>query len=355
MDDPGCSLVVCRAVPWVRPVGIVRLLGISLLALLLAGSTRAQEPSTSDQRSVLNQILLSTYQPTVVGKGLMGFGADDAIRRAGTVVVVQRPGLYGSLSRNEIASMAIHGREASLYRGNKDYVVPVGERFYVFSISTGSDFVSVGLLSTRTIAVGPRSAHVWTSINVFFPEKSLANAEKDVVYRELDDWFVPEGRAAASAAASAPIPAAPAVTPTPAAAPAPPAPEPPVATPPAVLQMGMTREEVTRLLGPAQHEISFESRTWLSYPGVVVVMAYGKLNSVETSTPIPAKIAIHSEPPGAEIYLDTKMVGSSPSTLNVPPGDHDVRVVLAGHADWLRKVHVLAGSEIQLSAQLESR
>jgi len=95
----------------------------------------------------------------------------------------------------------------------------------------------------------------------------------------------------------------------------------------------------------------------LTYPGMVVVLEGGKLTSIEQSgqTSTNAKMAVQSDPVGADILMDGQMVGQTPSTFDMPSGDHEIRVQLAGHQDWVRRVHVLAGSAINLSAKLEKK
>src|ERR1700693_6507477 len=102
-----------------------RLLCFCFALLPLSLPSWAQEKATADQRQILEQILIQTYQPSDVGKKLMGVGAESDIRGPGIIVVIQREGLYGSLTRSEIASSAIDGAQAKLYRGHQDYPVPV--------------------------------------------------------------------------------------------------------------------------------------------------------------------------------------------------------------------------------------
>jgi hypothetical protein len=177
----------------------------------------------------------------------------------------------------------------------------------------------------------------------------IANAEKDVAFHAIDAWFVPEGRSAAAATTGTPSAPAPA----PRYAPAMPAP----AGPPANLTPGMTREEVVKAMGAPQHEVSFQGKTLLTYPGMVVVLEGGKLTSIDQSgqPSINSKVAIQSDPVGADIILDGQMVGQTPSAFDVQPGDHQINVQLAGYQDWVRRVHVLAGSAINLSAKLEKK
>src|SRR5262249_48044573 len=148
---------------------------------------------------------------------------------------------------------------------------------------------------------------VWTALTFYFPAETLANADKDDVFRGIAPWLATEGLAPV-AGPSYPLAAQPAVA-SPAgprvptvAPPAPPPPPQPIA--PAQLAVGMSREDVVAAMGPPQREMSFEGRTWLTYPNMVIVLEGGKLKSIDQSAPAPAKVAIRSTPDGAEIYLD---------------------------------------------------
>jgi hypothetical protein len=328
------------------------LIGLLVCLIFSAGPCWGQQNAAPpDQREVLEQILTQTYYPSIVGKHAMGIGSATEVSRAGIVVVVQRPGLAASIDRAQLASTEVHGLESSLYRGHKDYDVPVGERFYVFSISVGQETVTFGLLTARGIAVGKGNTRLWAAVSFYLPKEVIANAEKDVVFHAIDTWFVPEGRSAPAGTTGTPSAPAPA----PGYAPATAAPAP--AGPPANLTPGMTREQVVAAMGAPQHEVSFQGKTLLTYPGMVVVLEGGKLTSIEQSgqTSTNAKMAVQSDPVGADILMDGQMVGQTPSTFDMPSGDHEIRVQLAGYQDWVRRVHVLAGSAINLSAKLEKK
>lgn len=64
-----------------------------------------------------------------------------------------------------------------------------------------------------------------------------------------------------------------------------------------------------------------------------------------------AQVDIASTPPGADIEVDGKFVGSTPSSITIEPGDHDFVVKKSGFANWERKVTV-SGGHINLSAEL---
>ena len=343
-----------------------------VILLFCAAVVSAQSsPAGSDQRSLLQQILTQTYQPSDVGKKIMGLGTNTDIRRAGTVVVIQQPGLYAALNRNEIASNSIHGLDTTVYRGDKDYPVPAGERFYIFSISVGEDTVTMGLLTGRAIPVAHGAGRLWMVMTFNFPAATLANADKDAVFHAIDPWIMPEGRSPSSAppsyAAAPPSYApAPANSPAPAYAPngqpasAPPsAPAPSAAQQPAApaqnLTPGMSRDQIVSALGNPQREVTFGTKTLLTYPGMVLVLEDGKLASVDQSGQLSARVAVHSDPTGAEIYLDGQLVGSTPSTVDVPGGNHTISVRQDGYQDWQRNLRVLSGSEINLNAKLEKK
>jgi len=60
-----------------------------------------------------------------------------------------------------------------------------------------------------------------------------------------------------------------------------------------------------------------------------------------------------STPSGAEIILDGKYVGSTPSEIAVSTGTHVVEFSMPGFAQWKRELTVLPGSELTVSAVLQ--
>ncbi|HTX16094.1 MAG TPA: PEGA domain-containing protein [Candidatus Baltobacteraceae bacterium] len=65
-------------------------------------------------------------------------------------------------------------------------------------------------------------------------------------------------------------------------------------------------------------------------------------------------VAVVSDPPGAEIYVDGKFVGQTPSTIELPAGSHHVEVKSAGKQDWARDLDVLKDSQLTLHPVLDS-
>lgn len=65
------------------------------------------------------------------------------------------------------------------------------------------------------------------------------------------------------------------------------------------------------------------------------------------------KCSFTSTPPGAEISLDGRYIGSTPSELSVSTGNHVVVVSMPGFAQWNRELTVSPGSELTVNAVLE--
>jgi hypothetical protein len=66
-------------------------------------------------------------------------------------------------------------------------------------------------------------------------------------------------------------------------------------------------------------------------------------------------VAITSEPVGAEIYVDGKFVGQTPSTVPLTAGAHHVEVKATGRMHWERDLTAVKDGAISLKAVLEER
>jgi hypothetical protein len=64
-----------------------------------------------------------------------------------------------------------------------------------------------------------------------------------------------------------------------------------------------------------------------------------------------AELEITSAPPGADIEVDGKFVGNTPSSISVASGDHDITIKKTGFIAWERKTTVSAG-HINIAAEL---
>jgi S1-C subfamily serine protease len=64
-------------------------------------------------------------------------------------------------------------------------------------------------------------------------------------------------------------------------------------------------------------------------------------------------LRITSDPLGAEIYIDGRFVGQTPSTIPTPTGTHKIVLRSCGKKDWERELEVIKGSELTLNPVLE--
>jgi hypothetical protein len=67
-----------------------------------------------------------------------------------------------------------------------------------------------------------------------------------------------------------------------------------------------------------------------------------------------AELEVSSSPDGADIEIDGNFVGSTPSTVGVAAGPHQLSVKKAGFKPWERKIAVSSG-HIKIDAALESQ
>ena len=77
-------------------------------------------------------------------------------------------------------------------------------------------------------------------------------------------------------------------------------------------------------------------------------------NKVSESVPVTTSSAlmdISSTPAGADIEVDGKFVGSTPSSVSIVPGDHDIVIKKTGFSVWQKKMSVSAG-HINIAAEL---
>lgn len=70
--------------------------------------------------------------------------------------------------------------------------------------------------------------------------------------------------------------------------------------------------------------------------------------------PTQAALELLSNPVGADIYLDDKYIGKTPSSVTVAPGEHTVIMRKTDYGTWGRKLQVVAGPR-RVNAYLEQK
>src|SRR6202451_1044375 len=70
------------------------------------------------------------------------------------------------------------------------------------------------------------------------------------------------------------------------------------------------------------------------------------------ATPAQVQLQVTSAPDGADIEVDGSFVGSTPSTVGIAPGQHQLSVKKTGFKAWERKITVSSG-QVKVNAVLE--
>jgi hypothetical protein len=320
-----------------------RTLLLALFVIAVLSCAAAQEDGG---RSQLEENLQSRYRLTILGGGFMGVRGENSIRRTGGTVVLMRDGFYGSYNRGKIAANAVQNGKTNVATGDKDVALARGEKFYVTAVHVGSDLVTLGLLSTRMIPSGSKTAQAWCTANFFFDKQVLDQGDIGKVDSVIDQWLLPEGSASAPppATASAAMPATPAPAPT--------------SVPHSnsvELKPGMTHEQVVNELGAPLQDASFGEHRWLTYSGITVVLEQGKLTSAERNAQALVPVRISSDPGGADVMLDGKFVSQTPAVLRLHAGPYKIAVKMSGYTNWEREITILLGAEVTLSAKLDKQ
>lgn len=76
-------------------------------------------------------------------------------------------------------------------------------------------------------------------------------------------------------------------------------------------------------------------------------------NADSGTPPQLSSITVKSTPPGADIVVDGKFVGNTPSTIQLPVGDHLLSVEKEGLTPWQRTMNVTTGGNLVIDATLE--
>jgi hypothetical protein len=83
----------------------------------------------------------------------------------------------------------------------------------------------------------------------------------------------------------------------------------------------------------------------------------GQQKKVEVKlTRIVGELSIRTDPPGASIYIDGKLFGTSPyQGRDLSPGAYEVRIVMEGYVPWQGVLAVIAGKKVEVPVELKAK
>jgi hypothetical protein len=92
--------------------------------------------------------------------------------------------------------------------------------------------------------------------------------------------------------------------------------------------------------------------------GIAPAQATANVTSAQNGSgtdPALSTVDLKSTPDGAEITVDEKFMGSTPSSLRLAVGDHKIRLGKSGFKTWERTMTVSAGATATVNATLEKQ
>jgi hypothetical protein len=161
--------------------------------------------------------------------------------------------------------------------------------------------------------------------------------EKGKERRQLYALVDAGGKAVPAAAAAQPVPAA--AQPAPAAA--------------APRQRSFSSSSSSSSSSAAVQSVPAQPAAAPAAPAPAVAPSVGAVQATLLEKVEKVKCKFSSTPAGADITLDGKYVGSTPSEITVTTGEHVVLFSMAGFTQWKRELTVLPGSELNVSAILQ--
>jgi PEGA domain len=122
---------------------------------------------------------------------------------------------------------------------------------------------------------------------------------------------------------------------------------------PAAAAAGAGQSSSSSVSLPAQSAPPQSAASQSAPPQPVPAPPVGSVQAVPPEKVEKVKCNFSSTPAGADIMLDGKYVGSTPSKIELETGTHVVIVFMAGFSQWKRELTVLPGSELNVSAILQ--
>lgn len=102
---------------------------------------------------------------------------------------------------------------------------------------------------------------------------------------------------------------------------------------------------------PGTHQIQFTAERYLTEVVAIDVEGGHERQDLTASlTPSWAPVTLSSAPTGADILVDGRVLGSTPSVLELTAGDREIEFALPGYNPWRRQVRVVADEPLELPA-----
>ena len=101
-----------------------------------------------------------------------------------------------------------------------------------------------------------------------------------------------------------------------------------------------------------EHDGGKEIQAAMAQPGPPTTTAADNSQAEPPPAVQPASVIVKSTPPGCDINVDGKYMGSTPSTIQLVPGEHQVSIEKEEMTPWQRTMTVTAGGNSTIDATL---
>ena len=105
---------------------------------------------------------------------------------------------------------------------------------------------------------------------------------------------------------------------------------------------------------PKGHEVTVYTDTDYDLAKANIQAAAPVASTAVPTISMDSPVTIKSSPDGADILVDGKYVGSTPSVVRLSTGDHQMEIAKSGFKSWKRTMAVSSGSELTIDATLEA-
>jgi hypothetical protein len=109
-------------------------------------------------------------------------------------------------------------------------------------------------------------------------------------------------------------------------------------------------------ISPGSHAVRLVLDGYQPWESTVTILAGTTTEIDAVLTPVPPEtgsLHVVSTPPGASIYVDNVLKGTSNATISgIAPGTRTVKLVLSGYQDWEQSFSVTAGATTEVAAVL---
>jgi hypothetical protein len=107
-------------------------------------------------------------------------------------------------------------------------------------------------------------------------------------------------------------------------------------------------------LAPGDHTLRVTRPGFTDFTDVVRITAGGEATVEVELIAVAAVLHVESTPPGAQVFVDGRFVGTTPGDFELGDGPRSVRVRLAGHHEVIRQVTGTPGERTSLALPLEA-